>query len=155
MPHECRHVHVMGRRCGSPALSGKLYCYFHARSRTRHNAPTLDATETILHPLRADALGQFPPATVPLALTFDFPTIEDRESIQVSTSMILSALGRNQLDPKRAATMLYALQVATAVTQPDESPHAVYYVETDVITAPDGTDLAPDLHPPSTPETHP
>ncbi len=146
MSTECRHIHVMGRRCGSPALNAKPYCYFHARSILRHRAPA-DTHETILHPLRADALGQLAPALVPPALTFDFPTIEDRESIQVSASMILTALGRNILDPRRAATMLYALQVATAVTRTDDDGISEYLVETETVLSPDGADMATDDDP--------
>ena len=145
MSPECRHIHVMGRRCGSPALSGQPYCYFHARSRKRHRIPPVDPTPTIIHPLGADSLGQPTPvlaAPAPVPLTLDFPPIEDRESIQVSASMILTALGRNLLDSRRAASMLYALQVATAVTRPDDDGVSEYLVEIDPILSDDGADLA-------------
>jgi anti-anti-sigma factor len=132
----------MGRRCGSPAIIGKPYCYFHARSRTRHSLRAVDPTPTILHPLRADSVGQLVAPAPPPTLTFDFPPIEDRESIQVSASMILTALGRNLLDPRRAASMLYALQVATAVTRADDDGISEYLVETDPILSDDGADIA-------------
>jgi hypothetical protein len=150
---ECRHIHVMGRRCGSPALKGQPYCYFHARSRTRHLAP--DTLPTVIHPLNTEAhrqrdpiLAEYFAGTSTGPLTLDFPPIEDRESIQVAASMIIAALGRNLLEPKRAASMLYALQVATAVTRPDDDGVSEYHVQIETVLAPDGTDLAPE---PSTP----
>jgi len=153
---ECRHMHVKGRSCGSPALQGQPYCYFHARSRMRHRIPPVDATPTIIHPLTADSLGQLSPIlAAPAPLALDFPTIEDRESIQVSASMILTALGRNLLDPRRAASMLYALQVATAVTRPDDDGVSEYLVETDPILSDDGADLAAEDAPEEPPATQP
>ncbi len=147
---ECRHILTTGRRCSSPALRDKAYCYFHFRTRARHalppsGNPTPDNSPLILHPLRADALGQpeptvAAPPTQPLTLVF--PALEDRESIQVAASMIVSALGRNQLDGKRAATMLYGLQVAAAVTRFDVEPDKDYFVEVETEPAPDGGDLA-------------
>jgi hypothetical protein len=147
MSTECRHIHVMGRRCGSPALTGSTYCYFHARSLARRRAPEM--VPTIIHPLNTDEnrqrdpiLAEYFAGTSTGPLTLDFPPIEDRESIQVAASMILSALGRNALDTKRAATMLYNLQVATAVTRLDDDGITEYLVETDIVLSPDGTDLA-------------
>lgn len=135
---ECRHIHVIGRRCQSPALKDQPYCYFHSRSRMRHQAQE----PAILHPLRADSLGQAEPTYAAPSQQLDFPPIEDRESIQLAVSMVLASLGRNALDTKRAATMLYALQVATAVTERDRDDDSPIYVEPEVTTAPDGTDLA-------------
>jgi len=104
---------------------------------------------TIIHPLNTDEnrqrdpiLAEYFAGTSTGPLTLDFPPIEDRESIQVAASMILSALGRNALDTKRAATMLYNLQVATAVTRLDDDGITEYLVETDIVLSPDGTDLA-------------
>lgn len=143
----CRHIHVMGRRCGSPALTDKPYCYFHARSRTRH-LPA-DTMSTIIHPLNTDdqrqrnpLIAEYYAGTSTSPAIFDFPPIEDRESIRVSASMIIGALGRNQLDPKRAASMLYALQVATAVTCIDDDGIREYLVETETALDDDGNDLA-------------
>lgn len=152
---ECRHIHVLGRRCQSPALKGQPYCYFHSRSRVRHN--TLPPERSILHPLRADALGQADPTYDTYAPLLDFPPIEDHESIQLSVSMILNALGRNTLNNKRAATMLYALQVATSVTEKDHDGKAPLYVEPEVALAPDGTDIAivPELRPAPEPVPEP
>ena len=146
---DCRHIHVMGRRCGSPALTGKPYCYFHARSRARHLP--LDRMPTVIHPLNTDdqrqripLIAEYYAGTSTTPAIFDFPPIEDRESIRVSASMIIGALGRNQVDPKRAASMLYALQVATAVTRLDDDGTGEYFVETETTLDDDGNDLAID-----------
>ena len=150
MSQDCRHMHVMGRRCGSPALSGQPYCYFHARSRTRHFPP--DTMPTVIHPLNPDddqrqrdpMIAQYFAGTHSTPFIFDFPTIEDRESIQVAASMIIAALGRDLVGPKRAASMLYALQVATAVTRVDDDGLSDYLVETETTLSSDGHDLALD-----------
>jgi hypothetical protein len=123
----CRHILANGRRCCSPALRGKAFCYFHTSVNESHralNAAPPDPTSTIIHPLNPDArdgrnaqreplLAQYfnvPPP--PLAL--DFPPLENREAIQVALSMLISALAANRLDPTRASTILYGLQVASA-----------------------------------------
>src|ERR1700712_2696636 len=142
----CRHIHVMGRRCGSPALTDKPYCYFHARSRTRHHAaeivhPMNTIEQRQRDPIVAEYYAGIPPNA---PFVFDFPPIEDRESIRVSASMIIGALGRNQVDPKRAASMLYALQVPTAVTRIDDDGISEYLVETETALDEDGNDLAID-----------
>jgi hypothetical protein len=63
--------------------------------------PTSGATETL----------QFVPESAPLEL--DLPPLEDVESIQVSISLLIAALARNRIDSKRAAVLLYGLQLAS------------------------------------------
>jgi hypothetical protein len=46
-------------------------------------------------------------------IELDLPPVEDAESIQVSISLLIAALARNRIDPKRAAVLLYALQLAS------------------------------------------
>src|SRR4051812_12025201 len=147
---KCRHLHVTGRRCGSPALRDQPFCYFHTRSHTRHRKAVSDNLK-IVHELITDESGKPILALAPNGCPiFDFPPIEDRESIQVAVSMIVNALGRNVLDPKRAASILYALQIATAVTRPDDEATTKYLAQTDPVLSPDGPDLAPidDTSPP-------
>jgi len=141
----CRHIRTTGQRCGVPALRGKVYCYYHHRSLKRHQGVQPDTSDLVLHPMRPDALGQPEPtlaAPQPKPITLDFPPLEDRESIQVAASMIVAALGRNQLDGKRAATMLYGLQVASAVTRFVVDPTEEYTFEIDTVNTADGNDLS-------------
>ena len=155
MPTECcRHIRTTGRRCNSPAMRGKAFCFYHDRSRTRHrsSAPPSAGCGLILHPMRADFLGQQDPMEIapqPEPLTLEFPILEDRESIQVAASMIVAALGRNQLDGKRAATMLYGLQVASAVTHFDLHPAAACMMQVETFDTPEGNDLSADEDPES------
>ena len=119
----CRYIRTNGARCGSPALAGRSFCYFHVNATQRHNSlvprRTDDAIPTIIHPLNTDENRQreplvaeyFSPARGPIAL--DFPPLEDRESIQLALSMLITAMAQNRIEPKRATTLLYGLQVAS------------------------------------------
>ncbi|WP_433974197.1 hypothetical protein [Tunturiibacter lichenicola] len=111
----CRHIKTNGRRCKSPSLGQSAFCYFHSRLHRRHknlaeNAPVL--LENQPNPTSA-ATGthQFLPESAPLEL--DLPPLEDVESIQVSISLLIAALARNRIDSKRAAVLLYGLQLAS------------------------------------------
>ena len=81
----CRHIRTNGHRCQSPALRGKVFCYYHGSINDRHralNRPWTCAEDSNMQ--------------------LHFPTVDDRESIQVALSMLISALGENRIDPKRA-----------------------------------------------------
>ena len=80
----CQHVKADGTRCGSPALTGQSYCYAHAQ---------------MLRP--AAPLGPLPP-------------LEDANGIQCALMQVAGAIVRDQIDLKRAALLLYALQIASA-----------------------------------------
>ena len=136
MPTEiCRHIRTNGGRCGSPALRGRAFCYFHINLTQRHtgvaSGSAADAIPTVLHPLNpaADNSQREPhlAASLPRGpLALDLPPLEDRESIQLALSLLLAAMAQNRIDPKRAGTMLYALQVASAnarglTTEPSRS----------------------------------
>ena len=108
----CRHIRTNGRRCCSPALRTSAFCYYHGHSIERHrglNPPAAaDAMPTIIHPLNTDEHRQREPilaeyfsgvAPNPAPLVLNFPALEDRESIQVALSMLISALGQHRLDP--------------------------------------------------------
>jgi hypothetical protein len=83
----CTHIKVDGVRCGSPALRGEQFCYFHQRMvrgvRTPPNAR--------LHPIAM---------------------IESPEAIQAALMEVINALARNQIDLKRAELILRALNIA-------------------------------------------
>jgi hypothetical protein len=68
--------------------------------------------ETGCHPERSEGPAFSPhfPETLPLQL----PDVEDSASIQLALIEVIHALAANQLDPRRAGLLLYALQVASA-----------------------------------------
>jgi hypothetical protein len=114
----CRHIKSNGERCGSPALRNELFCYYHVELKRRHHRckPLRDPAVTILHPMSlqdgsqrepilAEPLNPFPP--------LDLPQLEDRHSIQVALSLIVTALAQYRIDPKLAALLFYGLQVAS------------------------------------------
>jgi len=83
----CTHIKVNGVQCGSPALRGEVFCYFHQRMIRGVRAPP----KSRLHPIAL---------------------IEDEEGIQASLMEIINALVRNTIDFKRAQLILRALQIA-------------------------------------------
>jgi hypothetical protein len=109
----CRHIKTNGRRCKSPSLGLSAFCYFHSRLHRRHKnlverAPVL--LENNPNPTTS-ATGQ--PQYLPDPLELDLPPLEDVESIQVSISLLIAALARNRIDSRRAAVLLYGLQLAS------------------------------------------
>ena len=51
----CRHIHTSGSRCGSPALRGESFCYYHHTTRRpapRHRDVLLDNRDSHDPPLR-------------------------------------------------------------------------------------------------------
>jgi len=83
----CTHIKVNGVRCGSPALRGEVFCYFHQRMIRGVATPP----KSRLHPIAL---------------------IEDEEGIQASLMEIINALVRNTIDFKRAQLILSALRIA-------------------------------------------
>lgn len=86
----CHHVLPTSKRCGSPALRGEQFCFYH-------------------HPTRR------PPTRVaPFRTPFDVPAIADSEALQIALSEVIRRLADNTLDAKRASLCLVALQMAKA-----------------------------------------
>ena len=83
----CTHIKVTGVRCGSPALRGEQFCYFH--QRMMRGVPT--PPEARLHPVAL---------------------IENEEAIQASLMEVINAIARNTIDLRRADLMLKALHIA-------------------------------------------
>jgi hypothetical protein len=111
----CRHIKTNGRRCKSPSLGLSAFCYFHSRLHRRHknlleNAPILLENQPNPMPT-VTGTPQILPESAPIEL--DLPPLEDVESIQVSISLLIMALARNRIDSKRAAVLLYGLQLAS------------------------------------------
>src|SRR5579862_4010757 len=91
--YQCRHIFTDGHRCGSICLRGEAFCYYH-------------------HTTRRPA--QNPQQRRGRRATFELPLPEDRSAIQASLGLILQRLASNDLDPRRAGLILYALSIASS-----------------------------------------
>ncbi len=89
MYKECRFVKPNGLKCGSPALRGSPFCYFHARNRV-YVPRCLKTGEKV----------------------FEVPPLVTPAGIHQALSAIIQALACGNIDPKRAGKLLYALQIA-------------------------------------------
>ncbi len=83
----CTHIKVTGQRCGSPALRGEFFCYFH----TRVIKGVQQRVDMQLHSMAL---------------------LEDCESIQLSIMHVVDALVKGTLDLPRARLILQALRIA-------------------------------------------
>ena len=82
----CRHIKVTGVRCGSPAMHGEEFCYFHLRMLRTIPGPASRVHHAAL--------------------------LEDHESIQASLVETVNAILRGSIDLKRAELVLRALNIA-------------------------------------------
>ena len=86
----CHHLHPAGKRCGSPALRGEQFCFYH-------------------HPTRRP-----PVRTRPAHTAFYVPAIADPETLQMALSEVIRRIADTSLDTKRARLLLSTLQMAKA-----------------------------------------
>ena len=83
----CTHIKVTRQRCGSPALRGEFFCYFH----TRVIKGVQQRVDMRLHSMAL---------------------LEDCESIQLSIMHVVDGLIRGTLEPIRARLIIQALRIA-------------------------------------------
>ncbi|HKO20755.1 MAG TPA: hypothetical protein VJU82_17910 [Acidobacteriaceae bacterium] len=118
----CRHLKTNGLRCQSPALNGEPFCYFHVRLHKHHPAP-LTAHQIVDARNRAyegyeEALiggGEDPmliARAYPTQNEFNFPPLEDAESIQLAASMLFHAIAQGHIHLRRARLLRDMLRVA-------------------------------------------
>ena len=88
----CTHIKTNGTQCGSPALRGRRFCFFHKNWQGQRIA--------------LNAQPAFP-------LSFTMPVLEDADSVQVALMQVMRLILAGQLDPKIAGLLLYALQTAS------------------------------------------
>ena len=81
--------------CGSPALHGKEYCYFHHRQM--HDA---------MYGARAHRRRY--------EVRLDLPALDDPRSIHHVLCQVFAALSADTIDYRRASAMLSALRFASA-----------------------------------------
>lgn len=86
-PRTCTHIKVTGQRCGSPALRGEFFCYFH----TRVIKGVQQRVDMQLHSMAL---------------------LEDCESIQLSIMHVVDGLLKGTLDATRARLLIQALRIA-------------------------------------------
>ena len=83
----CTHIKVTGQQCGSPALRGEFFCYFHTR--------VIKGVQ-----LRVDMQ------------LHSMALLEDCESIQLSLMHVVDGLIKGTLEPVRARLIIQALRIA-------------------------------------------
>jgi len=124
---ECCHIMPTGRKCQSPALRDKHFCYYHYR----------------LHNLgRASKAAKDDPIKLPAP--------EDSKAIQLALAQVFNELGAKRLDPRRAGLFLYGLQVAAQIAsqqsrrkpRPHEDEDRDDLVQT-LELSPEGDELGP------------
>jgi len=82
----CEHIKDNGRRCGTPAIRGRHFCYYHSRAHT---------------PSRLGS--RYYRGIIP----------ETIESLQLAIMQITEALGSGRINDKTAGRMLYSIQLST------------------------------------------
>jgi hypothetical protein len=83
----CTHIKVTGQRCGSPALRGEFFCYFHTR--------VIKGVQQRVD-MRLDSMA----------------LLEDCESIQLSIMHVVDGLVKGTIETPRARLILEALRIA-------------------------------------------
>ncbi|MGA9585969.1 MAG: hypothetical protein WBQ95_11620 [Terracidiphilus sp.] len=98
MYNECRHVMPSGKKCHSPALRDKDFCYHHTNLHRLGDPRSREAKE------------------------LPVPAIEDASGIQIALTQVLGALNSPYMDTRRAGLLLYGLQIATQLTSRVSAP---------------------------------
>jgi len=88
----CRHTKTNGIRCGSPAVRGQSFCYYHAQMRAHERR-------------RSSAEAR--------ELPVQLPPLEDAHSIQLALMEVGHAVITDRISEKKAGLLLYMLQTAS------------------------------------------
>ena len=120
---QCEHIKSNGEFCGSPALRGRNYCYFHLthigrrlRAERQFQQSQVGVQEKDANPTTSSgqALGHQPASLGDAGAALELPPLEDANSIQIALMQVIDAILHNRLDSKRAGLVLYALQTASS-----------------------------------------
>lgn len=98
----CEHVKPSGSRCGSPAVGGKKYCFFH--NKTRRLVP-----KTNLFVLEHAYKRPDDPYN-----EFEFPLLEDPAAVQVGFMQLIHGVAQDRFNSWKAKAILSALHGAAA-----------------------------------------
>jgi hypothetical protein len=90
----CRHIFADGHQCGSRALRGENFCYYHYA----HRVPVL-ANHRRARPKEGFNLVRL-------------DGLDNHTSIQLSLAQVLGRIANNSIEPKRGWLLLYGLQIA-------------------------------------------
>ncbi|HYH00684.1 MAG TPA: hypothetical protein VD837_16245 [Terriglobales bacterium] len=90
---QCHHRKDNGIRCGSPALRGRDFCYFHDRQRRDH--PT-----------------RRPRTNTRYRDIMQFRALDNRQAIHDALIDTVNRMMRNEIEAKDATALIYALQTA-------------------------------------------
>ncbi len=117
----CHHLKANGVWCGSPALRGHRFCYFHHQWREDHAAAEPEARNSGAPSLSAPGNSGGPPlSALPLGRQggvvppFELPLLEDANAIQVALQRVMQAILNDAIDNRKAGLLLYALQTASS-----------------------------------------
>jgi hypothetical protein len=90
----CAHHFDAARRCGSPALRGESFCYYHH--------PTRKPAQN-LHERRSRHVAR---------KTVNFPLPATRAEHHHALCYLMHLIAHNEIDTRRAGLLLFALQAA-------------------------------------------
>jgi hypothetical protein len=140
----CRQLNADGILCGSPALKGERYCYYHQRDRQRRKV--LDSPRMRrIHRLTPDVLK-----------ALDLPPMDDQASIRVCINTLMRGILAGLVDKQQAGQVLYLIQLATINNAIDSTPTSNHLV---AITDPEPIEVPISEHPademPQEPEPEP
>jgi hypothetical protein len=91
----CEHIKDNGVRCGTPAIRGRHFCYYHSRAHRPHAI-----------------VGEY---------NYCAPIPESREALQIAVAHVLQALSNGKLERKVANSMFYGLHLATKILRMPET----------------------------------
>ena len=105
----CQHIKTHGAMCESPALKGSRFCYFHHRDLQRQSnfrqAREVTTSRRKGHFTEDDLSAE-------ILESLQLPLFEDANAIQVALSNLARAIAGNHIAERRAALLLYSLQIA-------------------------------------------
>ena len=107
----CQHIKTHGAMCESPALKGSRFCYFHHRDRERQSN-FRQARDVKTH--RRKGAFTEDDLNAEILESLQLPLFEDANAIQVALSNVARAIAGNHIAERRAALLLYSLQIAVS-----------------------------------------
>ena len=87
VPRQCEHILDTGIQCGSPAMRGQDFCYYHRRAHSN---------------------------ILPGDSRYVLPVLETEEAIQLAATHISRSVLKGKLDRRDAQTLLQAIRIAQA-----------------------------------------